>query len=121
MRRLPFILLFFAVAAACPQPSPPPTGPTPAPSPIIDCAEQAIRDTAINILPTVETALITASWEVALVSLVSRFGESAVACAVQHAAGKAAHDAQVAPSDKLSQMRADNGKSWIAKRNVLFK
>lgn len=79
---------------------------------IVHCAEQATHVAALNILDDVSSALVSGNWQAALANLVGRWGESAVACAVQEVAGNAAHLYQ-ASGDGLERLKAERGRAYL--------
>jgi hypothetical protein len=109
------ILASVALTPACKTPG---TPPGPVVSGAIDCAEAGVRAVAIDILPSVATALATGDYVVELTKLVEKYGEAALDCAVAKLSTDAAADARLAAGDRQAPVRAANGKAWLASRPV---
>lgn len=100
-------------------------GPVPPPGTpgFVNCSDAALHAAALNILPSVETALATASYEAALATLVASVGGplalSEVECAVAWVASEAAR-AEVATSDSLEAAKFARAQAWLAAHPVTF-
>jgi hypothetical protein len=120
------VLAPLAVALSCSHvlgPVPPPGTPG-----FVNCSETALHDAALNVLPSVENALATASYEQALATLIaSEVGPLAVEeveCAVQWIASQAmaAPDGGRAPAeyDPLEATKEAHARAWLAAHPVTF-
>lgn len=100
-------------------------GPTPPPGTpgFVDCSEAALHTAALGILPSVENALASPSYEAALASIIASVGGplalAEVECAVAWVATKADERAQ-ATGDQLEATKEVNGRAWLAAHQVNF-
>ena len=101
------------------------TGPAPPPGTpgIVNCSEAALHAAALNILPSVETALTTDSYEAALATLIASVGGplavAEVECAVEWVANNAALQ-ETATGDPLEAAKATRARTWLAAHPVTF-
>ena len=99
------------------------TGPVPPPGTpgIVACSDTALHDAELSILPNVETALASANWEQALLSLVAGIGGplalQEVSCAVQWVEAQAEKSAATT-SDSLQATEAAHAVAWLVKHPV---
>lgn len=106
--------------SGCPAlgPTPPPGTPS-----IVACSETALHNATLNILPSVETALATGSYEAALATLIAGVGGplalQEVECAVAWVANEAAL-AETATGDSIEATKAKNARAWLAAHPVTF-
>lgn len=106
--------------AGCPTlgPTPPPGTPG-----IVACSETALHNATLNILPSVETALATSSYEQALATLVAGIAGplalQEVECAVAWVALDAAK-ASAVTADRIEATKAANAKAWLTAHPVTF-
>lgn len=95
-------------------------GPTPPPGTpgFVNCSDTALHQAELNLLPAVETALASASWESALLSIAAGVGGplamAEVSCTVQWVLSKAEASA-AATSDSVEATKAANAKAWLVK------
>jgi len=120
------VLAPLALALSCSHvlgPVPPPGTPG-----FVNCSETALHEAALNVLPSVENALATASYEQAIATLIaSEVGPLAVEeveCAVAWIAAQAetAPDGGRAPAeyDPLEATKASHARAWLAAHPVTF-
>jgi hypothetical protein len=99
------------------------TGPVPPPGTpgIVACSDTALHEAELSILPNVETALASANWEQALLSLVAGIGGplalQEVSCAVQWVEAQAEKSGSVT-ADSLEATKAAHAIAWLAKHPV---
>ena len=110
-----YALLAFVALAACGI-----TGPVPPPGTpgIVNCSDTALHQAELNILPSVETALASANWEQALLTVAAGIADplaiqevSCVVAWVESEADKAAS----ATADSLEATKEAHAKSWLTK------
>lgn len=100
-------------------------GPTPPPNTpgFVNCSEAALHAAALTILPSVENALATSSYEAALASIIASVGGplalAEVECAVAWVASKAAMQ-ETATGDELEATKSAHGRAWLASHPVTF-
>jgi len=124
------VLAPLALAISCTQGCSHVLGPVPPPGTpgFVNCSETALHEAALNVLPNVENALATASYEQALATLIaSEVGPLAVEeveCAVEWIATQAetAPDGGRAPAeyDPLEATKAAHARAWLAAHPVTF-
>jgi hypothetical protein len=106
-------------------------GPTPPPGTpgFVNCSDTAIHQAALNLLPSIETALATANFEAAIAALVALDGGplalAEAACAVQWVLSKAqqnlvATTTSSSPGDSIEAAKVANAKAWLAAHPVTF-
>ena len=110
------------MGASCPKPPPGSPSADAGPS-FVNCSDAAIHQAALNILPNVENALASSSWEAALTSIIAGIGGplafAEVACAVQWIETEADKSATMT-EDSLEAVKAAHAKSWLAAHPVVF-
>ena len=100
-------------------------GPTPPPNTpgFVNCSDAALHAAALNILPSVETALATDSYEAALATLVASLAGplalSEVECAVAWVANQAAMREQ-ATGDPVEATKETHALAWLRAHPVTF-
>jgi hypothetical protein len=114
------VLLCAVLGAGCKSlgPTPPPGTPG-----FVNCSDAAVHAAALNILPAVENALATGSYEAALATLIASVGGplalAEVECAVAYVEAKAEASVPVT-ADSLEATKAANAKAWLAAHPVTF-
>lgn len=120
------VLTPLAVALSCSHvlgPVPPPGTPG-----FVNCSDAALHEAALNVLPSVENALATDSYEAALATIIASVGGplavAEVECAVAWIASQAmtAPDGGRAPAeyDSLEATKAAHARAWLAAHPVTF-
>ena len=110
-----YALLAFVALAACGI-----TGPVPPPGTpgIVNCSDTALHQAELNILPSVETALASANWEQALLTVAAGIAGplalSEVDCVVAYVENEAAL-ASTATADSIEATKVSNARAWLAK------
>lgn len=83
----------------------------------INCAEEGVHNSAINIIDDVSSVLVTGDYMAGLEDLVKKFTEAAVDCAVREVFGTSEKHAQM---NQLEATKAEHAKAWLASRAVTF-
>lgn len=90
----------------------------------VNCSEAAIHQAALNILPSVETAIASANWEQALAAIIAGIGGplafAEVACAVAWIETKAESAGTMATKDPLEATKAAHARAWLSAHSVVF-
>lgn len=101
-------------------------GPTPPPNTpgFVNCSDTAIHQAALNLLPSIETALATGSYEAAIAALIAQDGGplalAEAACAVQWVISKLEGQSAATSADSIASTQVANGKAWLAAHPVTF-
>lgn len=111
-------VLLFILVLSCKHTAPVDGGTSTIPGTLVNCAVEATKNAAINIIPDVTTILTTGQWEAGLIQLVVKWGEDAVNCAVYHVTLDSREAARNTPGDDLAKARTDHGTQWLAKRGI---
>ncbi len=110
-----YALLMLIALGACGISGPVPPPGTPG---IVNCSDTALHQAELNILPSVETALASANWEQALLTLVASIGGplalAEVNCVVAWVENQAALQA-TATADSLEATKVSHARAWLAK------
>lgn len=97
---------------------------TPGTPGIISCTEKKVADEALSILGKVATALASAGYEAALVTLAATLpadiAQAAIACAVQQNVSHAHAASMKAPGDNTAAIIETNGTAWLTAHNPQF-
>ena len=95
-------------------------GPTPPPGTpgFVSCSETTLHQAELGILPAVETALASANWEGALLSIVAGIGGplalAEVNCVVTYIESEAAK-ASTATADSIEAAKVSHAAAWLLK------
>jgi hypothetical protein len=82
---------------------------------VVECAKAGVHEVAVSIIDDAASALATGDWQSALLNMVKRFGEGAVACAVAEVADTAGKHAAL---NELEALKAKRAREWLASRPV---